>query len=149
VETTCFQLHPLSPIGSSSDCDAARPSLHPDNGNRVEVTMEITVELAAGQARVALVNPDDFARFSLKVISSGPVDRQVLADALEGVAWLDPDTTHAFVEPEALRQLAGERTRNSEWCTGLERMIAYADSKGWTSQSGAIRVHIEPSVAEG
>lgn len=112
--------------------------------------MEITVELAAGQGRVALVNPDDFARFSLKLISSGPVDRQMLADALEGVAWLDPaDTTHAFVEPEALRQLAGEHARNSEWCTGLERMIAYADSKGWTSPSGAIRVHIEPSVAEG
>ena len=51
---------------------------------------------------------------------------------------------NAFVTPDALRALAGARADDPEWAAQLDRMLAYAQTKGWIrSSDGAIQAHIE------
>ncbi len=43
-----------------------------------------------------------------------------------------------------MRRLAGDLADDPEWNTGLEKMLAYASSKGWMDPSGtAIQAHVE------
>jgi hypothetical protein len=50
---------------------------------------------------------------------------------------------HAHVSATTLRDLAGERASDPEWTEQLEAMVAYARSKGWVRDDGAIRAHVE------
>jgi hypothetical protein len=107
--------------------------------------MDVTVDLTAAPPRVALADPDDLASFKVLAQSSEP-DPARLAQALHGVGTL-AEGGHAFIAVDAVRLLAGDRAGDPEWSAGLERMLAYADSKGWMDPSGtAIQAHIEWSA---
>jgi len=47
----------------------------------------------------------------------------------------------AFVSRQTLEELAGNRAADPEWSRQLDAMIAYADSKNWVRQDGAVQVH--------
>lgn len=83
--------------------------------------MRIEVDLATVPPGVALHEADDLR--SLKVVVR--------------------EAEHAHVTAETLRSLAGERTADPQWCQGLATMVAYARSKGWVREDGAIRAHVE------
>jgi len=85
--------------------------------------MYIQLDLTSVPPVVTLHEADDFTAF------------KVVADL--------PD--HAWVGREALTQLAGPKADDPEWREGLDKMLAYADSKGWTNDAGAIRAHVEPA----
>lgn len=50
---------------------------------------------------------------------------------------------HVYVRPDQLRELAGSSADDAEWIKELDRMVAYAQGKGWVRPDGAIRAHIE------
>ncbi len=51
---------------------------------------------------------------------------------------------NAFIAVDAVRRLAGDLAADPEWTAGLEKMLAYASSKGWMDPSGtAIQAHVE------
>ncbi len=47
-----------------------------------------------------------------------------------------------FVAVESLTDLAGSRAADQDWQSGLAKMTAYAQSKGWLDEQGGIRAHI-------
>jgi len=51
--------------------------------------------------------------------------------------------SHTFITPETLREFAGELGHDPEWNAQLEGVLAYAGSKGWLREDGAIRAHVE------
>jgi hypothetical protein len=50
---------------------------------------------------------------------------------------------HIYVGVDELRRLAGSRADDHAWGVEFEQMIAYAESKGWRREDGALRVHVE------
>jgi len=69
------------------------------------------------------------------------------ADAETGVEANFPE--YAFVDREALLEMAGVRATDTEWVAGFEAMIGDAESKGWVREDdGAIRAHIERSPTQ-
>lgn len=52
---------------------------------------------------------------------------------------------HAHVAPDTVRALAGAHGEDPGWCEQFEGMLAYAASKGWVREDGAIRAHVEPA----
>lgn len=84
--------------------------------------MIIEIDLSTAPPATTLLEPDDFGGF--KVVVRGADD--------------------AFVSPEALRALAGERGADAAWLARLDGMLAYAATKGWVrEEDGAIRAHVE------
>jgi hypothetical protein len=83
--------------------------------------MQITIDLGTVPPSAGLTGADDFTAFS--------------------VAAARP--SHTWVHPDALRSMAGERADDPDWAAGLAKMVAYAESKGWVREDGAIRAHIE------
>jgi hypothetical protein len=83
--------------------------------------MYIEIDLTTVPPALALREADDFKGF--KVVAGRP--------------------EHAFVAPEALRSLAGDRADDDTWREQLDGMLAYAASKGWVRQDGAVRAHVE------
>jgi hypothetical protein len=53
---------------------------------------------------------------------------------------------HAYVSVDRLAELAGELGDSAEWREQLDQMIAYAQSKGWVREDGAVRAHIDWST---
>ncbi len=51
------------------------------------------------------------------------------------------DDLHAMISIDYLRDAARPTEDPDAWSTEFEKMIAYADSRGWV-QDGAVRVHI-------
>ena len=50
----------------------------------------------------------------------------------------------AFITVDAVRRLAGDLAADPDWNAGLDKMLAYAGSKGWMDPSGtAIQAHVE------
>jgi hypothetical protein len=39
--------------------------------------------------------------------------------------------------------LAGDLGGSAAWLEGLDGMIAFAMTKGWTDETGAVRAHVE------
>ena len=83
--------------------------------------MYIEIDLTTVPPGVTLRDADDFKGF--KVVAGRP--------------------EHAFVDPAALRSLAGEKAEDPAWREQLEGMLAYASSKGWVREDGAVRAHVE------
>jgi hypothetical protein len=83
--------------------------------------MRIDLDLATFRPDATLADADDFTSFA------------VAATRVE----------HVYIPVAELERLAGDRAHDPEWRAGLERMLAYAQSKGWTRQDGAIRAHVE------
>ncbi len=82
--------------------------------------MYIEVDPTVIPPLVRLAEPNDFTSF--KVVTLAP--------------------PHANIPVETLKSLAGDLADDREWQTGLERMLAYANEKGWLSEAG-IAAHIE------
>jgi hypothetical protein len=83
--------------------------------------MQIEIDLSTVPPTTTLCDPDDFKGF--KVVVRGD---------------------DAFVSPDALRALAGDRADDPQWTAQLDGMIGYAASKGWIRESdGAIQAHVE------
>ncbi|MEL7208930.1 MAG: hypothetical protein AAGK32_11995 [Actinomycetota bacterium] len=85
----------------------------------------------------ALHDPDDFTAFAVEA----PEGSEGLAAALDGFARVEGG--HAWIEPEAVARLAGERAGDEDWQAGLAAMVAYAAEKGFLSETGEIRAHVE------
>lgn len=84
--------------------------------------MYIEIDLSTVPPTTTLRDPDDFRGF--KVVLRAADD--------------------AFVTPEALRTLAGDRADDPVWAAQLRDMLEYAGSKGWIRDSdGAIQAHVE------
>jgi hypothetical protein len=50
---------------------------------------------------------------------------------------------HVWLTREEIERLAGDRSRDPAWRDQLETMLAYAASKGWVNDEGAVRAHVE------
>ncbi len=102
-----------------------RSGLHDNRGVYVEVN-------ASG---VALEDVDNFRAFA--VVVTGEPD---LVDKLDGLGAVDGD--HAFLDPEAVKRLAGDRAAG-DWGANFDNMIEFARGKGWVDEAGRVRAHIE------
>ncbi|MEA2177896.1 MAG: hypothetical protein QOG77_1193 [Solirubrobacteraceae bacterium] len=104
--------------------------------------MDIVADLTAAPPSVTLAEPDDLGSF--KVLALAPQAHPgSLARALDGVGTIAEDG-NAFIAVDAVKRLAGDRANDPEWSAGLEKMLAYAASKGWMDPSGtAIQAHVE------
>lgn len=101
--------------------------------------MIIVLAAGAGGRAFSLELPREFDRFHLEVrdpIAGADLDAALRAG---GVGWAEDE--HAWIEPAALRELAGP-DRDAEWEAGLEAMLVYASGQGWT-RDGAVRAHVE------
>ena len=59
---------------------------------------------------------------------------------------IESGSTHLWIRPEDIVALVGELGSDPQWSEQFVGMIAYAASKGWTDESGAVRAHIEPDA---
>lgn len=83
--------------------------------------MQIEIDLRSVPPTVSLREADDFGGF--KVVVAKASDAQV--------------------SRAELRRLAGARADDPEWSAQLEKMIEYAESKGWVAEDGSIQAHLE------
>jgi hypothetical protein len=100
--------------------------------------MIVHVDVAAAPPAVTLQDAEDLRAF--KVLARGGEDPAALAEALQGVGRLAPDGD-AFIDPDAVRRLAGER--DAAWRDSFAQMLDYAGTKGWLDADGAIQAHVE------
>ena len=101
--------------------------------------MYIQVELS-GQPVVRLMDADNFRAFAVVLVDGqGEGD---LRGALDGLGVLDASGEHVFLEPEAVKDLAGD-VAGEQWSADFDSMIGYARSKGWVDDAGRVRAHIE------
>ena len=82
--------------------------------------MEIEIDLKVVPPNVVLHNSDDFKSFSIVVDMP----------------------QHAWVPIAVLEQLMGNRADDPEWRTEFEKMLKYAQQRGFFDDRG-IRAHIE------
>ncbi|MFT3865123.1 MAG: hypothetical protein QM729_12680 [Solirubrobacterales bacterium] len=85
-----------------------------------------------------LHEPDDFKGFSVLLEGEGPA-----AAALARLGRVADDGEHVFVDPQVLRELAGDRAADPAWSASLEGMIGFAAEHGWVDEAGFIRAHVE------
>jgi hypothetical protein len=52
---------------------------------------------------------------------------------------------HVWITRAEFERLAGDRATDPAWREGLEKMLAYAASKRWMNEHGAVRAHVELS----
>jgi hypothetical protein len=55
---------------------------------------------------------------------------------------LTDDCSHAWVEVDALRRLAGPAA-DEAWEASLAGMVQFAESKGWTDEQGRLQAHCD------
>lgn len=117
--------------------------------------MYVHVDLAADPPSVAVHEGDDLTRLHIEAhgASDGDAGRTALGRALgdAGLGSLDGSTdadagTDALLDVAKLRALAGHH-QPADWDQGFDKMIAYARSKGWTTDDHRVRAHVEWSVA--
>ncbi len=116
--------------------------------------MELVVDLSTGG--VMLRARDDLQRFSVQALplrpGDGPAEGALgaLAAALSvhdmGTVGPDGDVS---VPTTALRRMAMDAAfedgtpLDPDWETGFTGMVEYATTKGWTSEDGSLRAHVE------
>ncbi len=116
--------------------------------------MELVVDLSTGG--VMLRAQEDLQRFSVHALPLRPGDGPAqgalgaLAAALSvhalGTVGPDGDVS---VPTAALRRLALEAAGQAgasldpEWDTEFSGMVEYAATRGWTSEDGSLRAHVE------
>jgi hypothetical protein len=62
---------------------------------------------------------------------------------LDNLGYLSEDEQEVYIGIQGLVALAGELA-TPKWIEELEKMVAYAKSKGWTNLSGdSVKAHIE------
>lgn len=87
----------------------------------------------------ALVDPETFTEFSVRIVGPPVSDPRRIFPSLGH--W--PDAGHVFIDPETVRALADTLTDDPAWRSGFEKMYDFAQRKGWTNQTGAIRAHVD------
>jgi hypothetical protein len=100
--------------------------------------VRILLDMGGGPATLA--DPDDFTAFA--AVATGPAEAERLAVAAAPVGRAVGDS-HVFVAIAALRTMHGARPSDAAWAEALDGMLAYAASKGWTDEAGAVRAHVE------
>ena len=104
--------------------------------------MDVLVDLTAAPPRVTLAEPRDLGSFKV-LANSAQAQPTELSRALDGVGTVAEDG-NAFITVDAVRRLAGDLAADPDWNAGLDKMLAYAGSKGWMDPSGtAIQAHVE------
>lgn len=83
--------------------------------------MYLTVDLSLVPPAVALHEPDDFTSLSVRIVPA----------------------SHAWISPDVLQSLAGDRATDPAWVANLAAMTAYADDHGWLNPEGELRAHVE------
>lgn len=107
--------------------------------------MELVVDLQA--VRLALADPEDLGRFSVRVgvpasaSAAVPDDVHRLHDVLVSAhAGRLDDDGHALIEPESLRFYAAGQV-DEGWEEAFAAMVAGAAAHGWV-KDGLIRAHV-------
>lgn len=83
--------------------------------------MRIAIDITTVPPGVTLLGADDFGRFDVVVAHAD----------------------HAFLTPDRVRELAGERAADRGWNERFEAMLEYARGHGWIRDDGSIRAHID------
>jgi hypothetical protein len=100
----------------------------------------VTVDLTQAGPVVGLVELDDFKGF--RVLARG-LHTDELADALPPIGRM-AEEGDAFIDIEAVKRLAGERSLRPDWLASFDAMVDYARTHGWVSTDGrSIRAHCE------
>jgi hypothetical protein len=113
--------------------------------------MELMVDLSTGG--VVLCQRDDFNRFAVRAVPEqerehGGLGAVAAALSLHDAGTVDPDGD-AHLSAAAVRHLAGTAAAadgadlDAGWEAGFAAMLAYAGTKGWITDDGSIRVHVE------
>ncbi len=104
--------------------------------------MDVLVDLTVAPPSVSLAEPRDLGSFKVLAQAAQPHPTE-LSRALDGVGTIAEDG-NAFITVDAVRRLAGDLAADPDWNAGLDKMLAYAGSKGWMDPSGtAIQAHVE------
>jgi hypothetical protein len=98
--------------------------------------MRVVVDAVVTPVRVELVDPDDFEAFSVILRGDGA------ESALSSLGVLGESSTHVFVDPDRVKELAGRRAADDGWLARFAKMTAYAGQHGWLDGEGRIRAHI-------
>jgi hypothetical protein len=106
----------------------------------------VRIILDMGGEAATLAEPDDFQAFA--AVASGPADADRLAVAARTVGR-PVAASHVLVDVAALRAMEGARPADAAWAEGLDGMLAFAASKGWTDEGGAVRAHVEWRASAG
>ena len=101
--------------------------------------MNVIIDLGHNPAHLDLVEPDVFDRFA--VVVTGPSDSVRFQAAVSRIG-LAHGSDHVYVEPDAVKALAGERASDPQWLEQFDGMVDYARSKGWSDADGGIRAHL-------
>ncbi len=95
-----------------------------------------------GAGALELRDADNFRDFKI-VVERVNADQTFIAQALAGVARLDPDGKHAWVAQAALKRWQG-REQSAQWIASFDKMVASVRKFGWIDDaSEAVRGHIE------
>jgi hypothetical protein len=86
-----------------------------------------------------MLEPDDFGAFSVLVVG---FERRAFVSAVDEIGSVIDDG-HVAVDLDAVRRLVGDRWDDARWRSGLDGMLSYARSRGWITDSGAVRAHVE------
>ncbi len=96
----------------------------------------------AADGTVALNEPDDFKKFKIVVGASGAAPG-FLANALKGIAVVEPDGKTAWVSQHALRNWQG-RAQAPEWIAAFDKMVSSVRRFGWVrDEDASVRAHVE------
>lgn len=116
--------------------------------------MELIVELSTGD--VAVRDCDEMKHFSVRAVPDQPedcADNGALGALAAALRVHDAGTVDrggdVLVPVAAVRRLAlgaaaeEGRTLGPDWDAGFSAMLEYAGRKGWITEDGAIRSHVE------
>jgi hypothetical protein len=105
--------------------------------------MEIHINPNQPTPEPKLADPTNFRELSIVVPDATAPG---VPDALATIGRLEDDD-HVFVDQALLVRLAGPLVDDPEWCQSFDGMIAYASSRGWVADDGAVRVHVESATS--
>jgi hypothetical protein len=103
--------------------------------------MVVAVDLSAPTARVSLLEPNDFTSFKVSVIGGDGSDS--LVSAVSRIGRVSEDGRHAYIDLEALQELAGPLAQDRGWSAELRAMVEAAATHGWVTADGALEAHVE------
>lgn len=109
--------------------------------------MVIVLRLSAEGDGLDLEDPEDLRRFHVRI--EGGDDPHRIADAFRsaGLGAFE-SAERAMVSVAKVRALAEGRA-GGEWDRGFEKMLAYAETKGWyDAAAGTIQAHCEIASAD-
>lgn len=93
-----------------------------------------------------LRDADNFRDFKIVVERAG-ADQAFIANALAGVASMDPDGKHAWVSQAALKRWQG-REQSAAWIASFDKMVNAVRKFGWVDDAGGtVRGHLENPAA--